>query len=297
MWILLTLIATALQTARNTLSKVLAADLDRETVTLARFLYALPVVSVITLWGWERFGPTTISEPQFFLWAALFAVMQLTANSIMLELFHHKNYAISITFIRSESFFIAILGWLFIGENLSLLGIIGMGLALIGVQIASLAKGKNTLTRFLKSLTQRSALLGLATGFCFGVGAIAIKYAFTFLSAPVAWQVPLFALLAALVVQSLILLPLQLVRRPRDIHTLLAKPVKPLILGTLSGLGSFFWFIAFSLTLLAYVKTVGQLEVGFSILVALSFFKEKIRRLEWIGMGLILLGSSLLFWA
>ena len=52
------------------------------------------------------------------------------------------------------------------------------------------------------------------------------------------------------------------------------------------------WFTAFTLQNAAYVKAVGQIELIFSLLVTVLFFKEKISLREWIGVAV--LGMSVL---
>ena len=51
--------------------------------------------------------------------------------------------------------------------------------------------------------------------------------------------------------------------------------------------GSFCWFTAFTLQNAAYVKAVGQIELIFSILASVLFFREKITGREFLGIGLI----------
>ena len=63
-------------------------------------------------------------------------------------------------------------------------------------------------------------------------------------------------------------------------------------IGILSMAGSFCWFTAFTLQNAAYVKAVGQIELIFSLLVTVLFFKEKISLREWIGVAV--LGMSVL---
>ena len=56
--------------------------------------------------------------------------------------------------------------------------------------------------------------------------------------------------------------------------------------------GFCFWFIAFALASVAEVRAVGQVELIFSILVSMLFFKEKINKTEFFGI--ILLAASIL---
>ena len=68
-------------------------------------------------------------------------------------------------------------------------------------------------------------------------------------------------------------------------------------IGSLSGLGSFLWFVAFNLSFIAYVKTLGQLEFLLSLLMSAYYFKEKIYKYELIGMIIVVIGNIILLFA
>ncbi len=51
--------------------------------------------------------------------------------------------------------------------------------------------------------------------------------------------------------------------------------------------GSLCWFTAFTLQSAAYVFAVGQIEVIFSILASVMFFRERIAGREMLGIGLL----------
>ena len=68
------------------------------------------------------------------------------------------------------------------------------------------------------------------------------------------------------------------------------KTVLPL--GLLSAGGSWCWFAAFALVNNAYVFAVGQIEVIFSLMASVLFFREKIADRE--ALGIALLSASIL---
>ena len=57
-----------------------------------------------------------------------------------------------------------------------------------------------------------------------------------------------------------------------------------------SLVGSVGWFTAFTLERAAYVKTLGQIEFLFTLAIAVFVFREIPNRLEWLGMGGLLIG-------
>ena len=61
--------------------------------------------------------------------------------------------------------------------------------------------------------------------------------------------------------------------------------------------GSFCWFLAFTLQNAAYVNALGQIEMVFSLLASVLFFREVITRRELLGMALLGLSILLLILA
>ena len=65
-------------------------------------------------------------------------------------------------------------------------------------------------------------------------------------------------------------------------------------MGITGTLGSIGWYTAFALQEAAIVKTVGQIEFIFTVILTYVFFKERIGKVEWIGMSLVLFSVLLL---
>jgi drug/metabolite transporter (DMT)-like permease len=59
--------------------------------------------------------------------------------------------------------------------------------------------------------------------------------------------------------------------------------------GLTSMAGSFGWFLAFTLQTAAYVKAVGQIELIFSLMASVLFFKERVTIRELVGIGFLAL--------
>ncbi len=54
------------------------------------------------------------------------------------------------------------------------------------------------------------------------------------------------------------------------------------------------WFYAMSIQNVAYVRALGQIELVFTILMTLIYFKEKISFREIIGICFILIGITVI---
>ena len=77
-------------------------------------------------------------------------------------------------------------------------------------------------------------------------------------------------LLMALIVQVFLLLPYVFWKRKMELFEILQNQKIPMLIGTFQGLDHFVVFL-FSMTYVAYVKTLGQIEFLFGILVFYRF--------------------------
>jgi drug/metabolite transporter (DMT)-like permease len=65
------------------------------------------------------------------------------------------------------------------------------------------------------------------------------------------------------------------------------------ILGVTSALGTIGWFFASALNNAAYVAAVAQVQIVFTLALSRYWFNEPIRRIELIGIAVILAGVIL----
>jgi len=290
-WVLITLLAVVSQLLRNIFSKKLSQNFSSETVSLARFLYGIPIVLTGYFIGKYFYGSVEILSLQFFFWVFIFALTQIIANTLLIALFHQKNFAVSITYIKTETLFTALLAFLFLSEYLSFFGWLGVIIAFFGLVLASFAKEKIGFMALKNSLHQKSSYLGILSGFLFAIAVIAIKNSFLFLETSSIFMKSSFSLLVALCMQTLFLIFYVSWKKKDEFFTIIKSPKIPFIIGTLSGVGSFFWFFAFAITSVAFVKTLGQIEFLLGVLISVYFFKEKIYQNEIFGMILLIIGT------
>ena len=67
-----------------------------------------------------------------------------------------------------------------------------------------------------------------------------------------------------------------------------------LLVGVTGVLASIFWFSAFTLQNAAYVRALGQIELIFTFIASVVFFREKINKLEFAGIIFITGGILIL---
>ena len=294
MWVITTLIATTLQTLRNAFSKKISKTVSSDGVSLARFLYALPVMVIIYFVARQFWGDVEIMSNSFFFYAFLFAIFQALATFFLAELFHYKNFAVSVTLIKTEVIFLAILGILFLGEQIVPLGWLGIAISLLGLIIASLAKAKIELKNIKEAFKGKGVYFGVSSAISFAIAIVLIKHAMTLLSADILIMRPIFALLIVLMMQVSFMFPIAYFKNKSGVIAILKNPLFPALSGLSSAFASVFWFWAYAIANVTYVKVVGQVEFIIGVLISLIFFKEKIYKNEYIGMALIVLGVIIL---
>lgn len=289
LWIPFTLLAAFMQAWRNAFQKQLSKDVSVAGVTLARFIWASPLAALYLagLYQWQPVAlPTFNHRFVFFIVGA--AVAQIIATALMVKLFKLRNYAIGAGLAKSEAILAAILGVAFFSESLSLLGWVGVLLGAIAVFLLSGASWRQ--------LSWPVLLLGISSGLSFALTSLWVRQASLALGLPfphgAAW-----VLLVVILLQTLILLSYLLWRERSTLLALWRRPRLTLLISISSCIGSIGWFTAMSLESVALVKTLGQVEVLFMLLISAFFFKEKLQRTDHGGLALIVLAAIAVMWA
>jgi drug/metabolite transporter (DMT)-like permease len=203
----------------------------------------------------------------------------------VVALFAQRNFAVGITFKKTETVQTALVGFLVLGDRISLGGLVAILLGLVGVLV--LSDHKQGEAAGLKRFLNKGAGLGLLSGAFFAVSAVGYRGA----TLEVGSDDPLMRALVALgcvtTTQALGLSLWLRLREPGELTRVLESWRTSVWMG-LAGLGgSLGWFTAFTLMNAAYVFAVGQVEVIFSIAASVLFFKEQITRREIAGIALI----------
>lgn len=286
-WIWVTFAAAAFQTLRFTLQKVLrAGTLSTFGATFARFAYSAPLIAVLLaayLWSTAQALPPL--GPAFWAYALTGGAAQVLATACVVALFGMRNFAVGITFKKTEVVQTALVGFVLLGEGVTPPALGAIALGLVGVWLLGAAPGKAL--RGLARLTGRAPALGLASGLLFAISAVCYRGA----SLEVASADPLLragVTLAAVTAAQMAGVALWLhLREPGEIGRVWAARRVALWVGLASMGGSFCWFLAFTLETAALVKAVGQVELLMSLAVTVLIFREPVSRSELAGMALL----------
>lgn len=284
LWIPFTIFAAFMQSLRNAFQKRLSLEVSSTGVTLARFIYASPLAAVylIALYQFGEADAPVFS--QGYVWLVMLASLaQIAATVLMVMLFKRRNYAIGVGLAKSEAVIAAVLGALFFSALLS-------PLAWLGVLIGGVAIWLMANPSSFKMISVSTLVTGLGSGLCFALTTLWVREASLLLGLPflhsAAW-----VLLSVIVTQTLMLLVWVVWREPETLVALWQRPKLTGIISICSFFGSLGWFTAMSLETVAMVKTLGQVEIIFTLIISAFWFKESLSRRDLIGLVLIVMGA------
>ncbi|QGX98930.1 DMT family transporter [Roseovarius faecimaris] len=286
-WIVISVAAAGFQTLRFMLQKTLSmGTLSAGGATFARFLYAAPFALAFA-WGvlaWFGADWPALSG-LFWVYALTGGLAQILATLCVVLLFAQRNFAVGITFKKTEVIQTVIVGLLVLGDRVSLPGLVAIVIGLVGVLV--LSDAPESAARGLRRLANRAAGLGLLSGTFFAISAVAYRGATLEIDSDMALVRSATTLSMVTLSQTLAMAAWLRWREPGELTRVWAARGRAIWMGVTSMAGSLSWFTAFTLQNAAYVFAVGQVEVIFSMLASVLFFKEKITAREYWGIGLL----------
>lgn len=284
-WALVSALAALAQTVRFILQKRLTqTGLSASAATFARFVFAAPVLWVaVPLYAGDR--GISLPGAAFWSYASVGGLAQIGGTIATVSLFSQRNFAVGVTFAKTEVLMAALVGLLVLGdrESSGAMGAILLGLA--GVYLLS----RNPLGG---PVWNRATGLGLGAGLCFAVSGVCYRGASLALAQPDAVLSGATTLMFVTSFQAVIMAAVFQLRGSGEVGQILRAWRATARIGVFSLLGSLGWFIAFTLQTAALVKAVGQVELVFSLLASWLLFRETLRARELAGIALVL-GSVL----
>lgn len=293
-WVPFCAVAAIAQVVRNSAQAGLTVRIGTLGATQVRFVYGLPFAALFLAlafaFGGERLPPLTLEA---LVWVVGGALCQIGATALMLVVMGKRAFGVAYAYIKTEPVIVALLGVALIGDRLPLLAWLAVGLVTAGVIAASVRPRDY---RQLLGET-RMILIGVASGALFGISSIAFRGAIEALPE------------GGYVLRSLTALVLTLTTQTALLGIWLAWRDRPAFLGSLrewrhsfgagfaGAVSSACFFIAFSLTPAANVRTVALIELPLVALVSGRLTGRKMAGHELVGLAVIMGGVALLLYA
>jgi drug/metabolite transporter (DMT)-like permease len=295
LWIPVTVTAALAQTWRTAMQQKLRGLLSVNGAGFVRFVYGVPVAVLLVLGGLYVTGlPLPAPTPNFLLYCALGGLFQIVGTNLLIMSFGFRGFAVGTAYAKTEAAQSSIIALLVLGEALHLLSWIGIALGLVGVMTLSLAGRGLRPGQFLAAVVQPAAICGLSAGFIFAFTSIFIKLANQSLEGPSLVLRALFGLSVTNSMQTVMAGGYLMAREPAEFRKALTSWRSSMWVGTLSACGSACWFTAFALAPVALVRSVGQVEMVFTLLFSRFYLKEPMKATDVLGLVLIVGGVVLI---
>lgn len=305
MWVLISLAAGTMQTARNGLARSLSGVLPASLLSWSRFAFNLPFSTALiaVLYLFTTDGPPALSL-RFFWLALVGGIGQLLGNVTLITSFKLATFAQAIVVHKTEVALAAVAGFLFFDQGPSLLAWLGIVVSAVGVawigQASAAARVTGSKVAWREVLrANRGTGLALLSAILLVVAGFGIYRATVELERLNPTVDGTFGLAATTLFHvtwiEVAILTVWLLLRERE-----ALGAVPVHIGRLSAIGftsfagSLGWFWAFSLSFVAFVKAVGQIESVLSVLLAIYVWKEQNTRDQLPGIALTVAGIFLI---
>ena len=291
LWAVFTVIAAGAQTARNVMQRDLVGSVGTQGATYVRFLFGLPFALLFL--GAQLLlidAPLPIPGLHALGWAAVGALMQTLATALMLLSMQDRSFVVTIAFTKTEPVIIAILSIVILREVPTPMTVLAIIVATAGVLLMSLPPSAQGVER----PGLKAALIGLASGACFGFSATGYRVSMVGLESSSFILTASVTMVMGLVIQCAAILCWLLLRDRALLGAIIRSWRPSLLAGFMGALATQFWFLAFAITNPIRVRTLALVEVPFAQVVSRRIFKQRMSNAEIAGMALIVAGVVLL---
>jgi drug/metabolite transporter (DMT)-like permease len=142
LWVVCTVAAAGVQTARNALQRGLVASVGTVGATHVRFLFGLPFgLMFLGVLAFHHDLGALQPSLAFIGWTLLGAVSQIFGTALMLAAMRERSFVVSIAYVKTEPVQLALFGLVFLGERLGWQASLAVLLATVGGVLMSVPAG------------------------------------------------------------------------------------------------------------------------------------------------------------
>lgn len=295
LWVPITVVAAFSQNARSALQKHLKGRLTTLGAAYVRFLYAWPFALAYVV-GLHIWGGLELPRPNglFLFYCVLGGVAQIVFTGLLIWLFSFRNFAVGTTFSKTEVVQVAVLGFLLLGDTVTLMAAIAIAVAVVGVILLSMGQTRIGAASLLAGLIEKPTLIGLASGAFLGGSVVFFRGAALALHHENVVMAAAYTLAVSVVIQTVVMGVYLALQERGTLKDVFVHWRWSLAVGVAGVIASICWFTAFTLQNAAYVRALGQIELVFTFIASVFFFRERTNRTEVAGIVLVVIGIVIL---
>jgi drug/metabolite transporter (DMT)-like permease len=279
-WIAFTVLAALMQAVRTAGQKQLTSSVSPMGATLIRYIFGLPfaIAYLLFLSQFSAFAllVDALVNARFVVYGMMAGVAQIVATVLLVKCFSFRNFTVGTSFAKTEAIQTAIFGMVLFGSTLTTLAWLAVAVGVLGIFIVSIP----TKTGQWEPM---NVLLGTLSGTAFSLTSLWLREASLSLNLP-ALKSAAVTLVFMVTVQSIMCMAYIAIREKKQFAAIRKRLNLSWFVGLTSALGSVGWFTAMTLQNPALVKSLGQIEFIFTLLLTTFFFKEKVTRRELVGV-------------
>lgn len=289
-WLVATLCAAVFNSWRTAVQQSVGSQLSVNGAGLVRYFYGLPVaLALLAAWCLIRGEGLPSFDAPLLGWALAGGFAQILGTNLLLLAFSYHNYVAGTAYSKTEAIQGAILSFVLLHERLSWISWLGIAVGVVGVLY--LAGGGKRLRAL--DVAQPAALCGLGAGLGYTMTSIFVKLATYAVHTADKILAALFVLVVVQAGQVLMQGAYVLLRERGEMTRVLKSWRTSSQVGLLASLGSAGWFTGFALAPVALVRTVGQVEVFFTLGFGHLYLREAVKRHEVIALFCVAIGVAL----
>ena len=292
-WIIFTISGAFFQNLRSSLQKKLNKDLSTVASTYVRFAFALPFAILIFFLNFGNFEIISkiLKQTDFIYLTSIASIFQIIFTFTLLYLFNFSNFVVGTSLSKTEVVQVAIFEYFLLKDKLNVFGIFGIIIATIGVIIISV----KDLKLFFSNFFSKTTFVGLLTGLFLGLSVVFFRAAALSLEDFSSnFDKAIITLFFGLIIQTFLISVYLLVYERSEFRKFKDNKLESCLAGFTGFLATLSWFFAFTFIQASFVRALGQVEIFFSFVSSKYFFKEKITKIEIIGIIIFVFGVTMM---
>ena len=290
-WIIFTISGAFFQNLRSSLQKKLNKDLSTVASTYVRFAFALPFAILIFFLNFGNFEIISkiLKQTDFIYLTIIASIFQILFTFTLLYLFNFSNFVVGTSLSKTEVVQVAIFEYFLLKDKLNVFGIFGIIIATVGVIIISI----KDLKLFFSNFFSKTTFIGLLTGLFLGLSVVFFRAAALSLEDFSSnFDKAIITLFFGLIIQTFLISIYLLVYERSEFRKFRNNKLESCLAGLTGFLATLSWFFAFTFIQASFVRALGQVEIFFSFVSSKYFFKEKITKMEIIGIIIFVFGVT-----